>query len=274
MPMDSPLFDVLIVDDEPVVARYLASLLPSAKFRTHIVNRGQDCLEKVQSRAVFPDMILMDAEMPEIDGFATLRELRRMSHDIPVAMMSCFTGPERTFEAWQSGAQAFLQKPILQTDIEKVIAKHCKAAKADAEPAPQQPYIEDFGDGQFFLATSPEMKGIRRQVEMLSKADVPVLITGESGVGKEVVAQLLHRHSKRAGRQLLKVNCAALPADLLESELFGDEARSEEHTSELQSPDHLVCRLLLEKKNTLHFFMLRFNSNDADATCEVLFELA
>lgn len=223
--MDSPLFNVLIVDDEPVVAQYLAGLLPPSRFRTHIVNRGQECLEKIQSKAVSPDMILMDAELPGFSGFATLRELRRMSQDVPVAMMSCFTGPEQTFEAWQSGAQDFLQKPILEADIEKLIAKHCKTPKAALQTtAPQQPYIEEFEDGQFFLATSADMRAIRQQVVMLSKADVPVLITGESGVGKEVVAQLLHRHSKRAGRQILKVNCAALPAELLESELFGYEA--------------------------------------------------
>ncbi|MGC2504430.1 MAG: sigma-54 dependent transcriptional regulator [Silvibacterium sp.] len=84
--------------------------------------------------------------------------------------------------------------------------------------------MEELEDGQFFLAASEEMRSIRRQATMLSQANVPVLITGESGVGKEVVAQLLHRHSLRAGRQFLKVNCAALPADLLESELFGYEA--------------------------------------------------
>lgn len=222
--MESPLFDVLIVDDEPVIARYLAGLLPSSRFRTHIVNRGQECLEKIESKTVRPDMILMDAEMPGLDGFTTLRELRRRSHDIPVAIMSCLIGPERTFEAWQCGAHDFLQKPILQSDIDRLTAKHCKSPKVNEEAMSPQPYIEDFEDGQFFLANSAQMRAIRQQVGMLSKADVSVLITGESGVGKEIVAQLLHRHSKRAGRQMLKVNCAALPADLLESELFGYEA--------------------------------------------------
>jgi DNA-binding NtrC family response regulator len=170
-------------------------------------------------------MILIDSEMPGMDGFSTLRQLRRITADTPVVMMSCFAGPEHTMEAWQCGAQDFLQKPILPSDIERIAGKHCREPKVVAEAnGPQQPHLEDFDDGQFFLATSPEMRAIRRQVSMLSKADVPVLITGESGVGKEVVAQLLHRHSQRASRQLLKVNCAALPQDLLESELFGYEA--------------------------------------------------
>ena len=223
--MDSPRFHILIVDDEPVVARYLAGLLPSLKFKTDVVISGQECLEKIQSMSSAPDMVLIDAEMPGVDGFATLRQLRRISSEIPFVMMSCYSSPDHTLEAWQCGAQDFLQKPILRSDLEKLVAKHCKEPKITVEASgPQQPHVEDFEDGQFFLATSPEMRAIRRQVSMLSKADVPVLITGESGSGKEVVAQLLHRHSLRAGRQLLKVNCAALPADLLESELFGYEA--------------------------------------------------
>jgi len=223
--MNLPLFHVLVVDDEPAVARYLAGLLPPSRFKTHVVNSGHECLKKIQSKTPSLDLILIDSEMPEMDGFSTLRQLRRIATDTPVVMMSCFSGPEHTMEAWQCGAQDFLQKPILSADIEKMVAKHCKEPKVAVEPSgPQQPHLEDFDDGQFFLATSPEMRAIRRQVSMLSKADVPVLITGESGVGKEVVAQLLHRHSQRASRQLLKVNCAALPQDLLESELFGYEA--------------------------------------------------
>jgi two-component system, NtrC family, response regulator AtoC len=223
--MDSPRFHILIVDDEPLVARYIAGLLPPSKFNVDVVSSGLECLDKIQSKTVLPDMLLIDSEMPGLDGFATLRQLRRISSDIPVAMMSCFSSPEHALEAWQCGAQDFLQKPILCPDLEKLVAKHCKEPKVSIEAsAPMQPHVEDFEDGQFFLAASAEMRAIRRQVSMLSKADVPVLITGESGSGKEVVAQLLHRNSLRAGRQLLKVNCAALPADLLESELFGYEA--------------------------------------------------
>lgn len=223
--MNSPRFYILIVDDEPGVAQYLAGLLPPSKFKTEIVNSGAECLGRLQSAACPFDMILIDSEMPGMDGFATLRQVRRISSDVPVVMMSCFSSPEQTMEAWQCGAQDFLQKPILRSDLERVTGKHCKDAKLAVEASgPQQPQVEEFEDGQFFLATSPEMRAIRRQVSMLSKADVPVLITGESGAGKEVVAQLLHRHSLRVGRQLLKVNCAALPADLLESELFGYEA--------------------------------------------------
>jgi DNA-binding NtrC family response regulator len=223
--MDSPQFQVLIADDEPVVGRYLAGLLSASKVATQVVSSGQACLDQVQSRSSSWDLVLIDAEMPGMDGFTTLRRLRRISSDVPVVMMSYFSRPEHAIEAWECGAQEFLQKPILHADLEGVVLKYCKEPKITIETGgPQQPFLEDLSDGQFFLATSPEMRAIRRQVSMLSKADVPVLITGESGTGKEIVAQLLHRHSLRMGHQLLKVNCAALPADLLESELFGYEA--------------------------------------------------
>ncbi|HTW46073.1 MAG TPA: sigma-54 dependent transcriptional regulator [Acidobacteriaceae bacterium] len=223
--MNLPMYHVLVVDDEPAVARYIAGLLPQSKFKAQVVNSGQECLKKIQSKTPPFDMILMDSEMPGVDGFSTLRRLRRFSADTPVIIMSCFSSPEHTLEAWQGGAQDFLQKPILPSDIARVVEKYCKKPKRAMESeGPQQPHIEDIGEGQFFLATSPEMRAIWRQVNTLSKADVPVLITGESGVGKEVIAQLLHQYSPRASRQLLKVNCAALPQDLLESELFGYEA--------------------------------------------------
>jgi two-component system, NtrC family, response regulator AtoC len=223
--MTLPLYQVLIVDDEPVVAQYLSGLLPPSRFETHVVNSGVKCLQKVHSTHPFFDMILLDFEMPEMDGMSTLHQLRKVAPKTPVVMMSCYSNTQQTLEAWQSGAHDFLQKPILPSDMERVIAKHCKEPRVAIEPSTlQQPYLEEFEDGQFFLATSSEMRAIRHQAGMLSKADVPVLITGESGVGKEVVAQLLHRNSRRAGRQLLKVNCAALPQDLLESELFGYEA--------------------------------------------------
>lgn len=223
--MDSPLFHILIADDEPVAAQYLAGLLPSSKFRTEIVNSAYECIEKMQSK-ILPNLILMDSEMAGVESFTTLRQQRRISADIPVVMMSCFSNPQHTVESWQGGARDFLQKPILRSDLERLIAKHFKETTQTVSVIsdPHQPHIEEFDGGQFFLATSPSMRAIRRQVSMLSKADVPVLITGESGAGKEVIAQLLHRHSLRASRQLLKVNCAALPADLLESELFGYEA--------------------------------------------------
>lgn len=222
--MKSSALQILIVDDEPVVAHYLAKLLPSSQFDVQVAVSGQDCLSRMEARGRQPEMVLLDADMFEMDGFATLRLLRRISQ-VPVVMMSCFADPAHTMKAWQAGAQDFLQKPILASDIVRMVSKHCSQRERTPAPELVRPHcLEELADGQFFLAASAEMRSIAHQACTLSKADVPVLITGESGVGKEVVAQLLHHHSPRASRQLLKVNCAALPQDLLESELFGYEA--------------------------------------------------
>ena len=222
--MKSSAFRILIVDDEPVVARYFANLLPSSEFDVQIALSGQACLSLAEARGRQPDMVLLDTDMPEMDGFATLHLLRRISQ-VPVVMMSCIADPAHTMRAWQAGAQDFLQKPILASDVVQMVSRHCsEPARSPGAHLVQQPCLEELADGQFFLAASVEMRAIGHQVCTLSKADVPVLITGESGVGREVVAQLLHYHSPRASRQLLKVNCAALPQDLLESELFGYEA--------------------------------------------------
>ena len=222
--MKSSAFQILIVDDEPVAANYLANLMSPSRFNVQIASSGPACLRHMESHGRQPDMVLLDADMPGLDGFATLRELRRLS-DVPVVMMSCIADPEHTMMAWQAGAQDYLQKPILAADIARMVSRHCSCPERSVgADLVQRLCLEELADGQFFLATSAEMRAIARQACTLSKADVPVLITGESGVGKEVVAQLLHHHSPRASRQLLKVNCAALPQDLLESELFGYEA--------------------------------------------------
>lgn len=217
-------FRVLIVDDEPEVARYVGGLLDSARFKPQIAHSGADCLALVRKELAPLDLILLDAEMPQMDGLETLRQLRRLYPETPVAIMTCHLNAQFMLEGLNAGAQNFLHKPIHPADLKQITAKYCVERQPSDMQDPSSVHIEDLGNGQFFLAASPTMRSIVRQVKMLSRADVPVLITGESGVGKEVVATLLHKHSLRASRPILKVNCAALPADLLESELFGYEA--------------------------------------------------
>lgn len=217
-------FRVLIVDDEPEVARYVGGLLDPAQFKAQIAHGGNECLALVRKNLTPLDLILLDAEMPQMDGLETLRQLRRLYPETPVAIMTCQLNAQFMLEGLQAGAQNFLHKPIHPADLAQITAKYCVERQACDVQDPSSVHIEDLGSGQFFLAASPAMRAIVRQVKMLSRADVPVLITGESGVGKEVVATLLHKHSLRASRPILKVNCAALPADLLESELFGYEA--------------------------------------------------
>jgi two-component system response regulator AtoC len=221
--MDRPL-RVLVALNEPETARSLGQLLSSPRFTAEFAACADDCVRMIERRSAGCDLVLLDEDLPEFGGLEALRRLRLAKPDLPAALMSAYLNPKFLFEASQAGAQGFLNKPIRARDLEELIATLCpRDAESVSQPAPAM-HIEDLGSGQFFLAASPSMLNILHQVRLVSRADVPVLITGESGVGKEVVANLIHKYSPRANRTFLKVNCAALPTDLLESELFGYEA--------------------------------------------------
>lgn len=221
--MDRPL-RVLVAQNDPEPAAIFNPLLASPKFTALFASSADECIRLLDRRSSACDLVLVDEDLPEFGGIEALRRIRVARPDLPTAMMSGYLNPKFLFEATQAGARGFLNKPIRTSDLDELLDTLCpRPAEAVAEPAPAM-HIEDLGAGQFFLAASPAMLGILHQVRLLSRTDVPVLITGESGVGKEVVANLIHKYSPRSGRTFLKVNCAALPNDLLESELFGYEA--------------------------------------------------
>jgi two-component system, NtrC family, response regulator AtoC len=216
-------FRILIADDEPAAAEHVRTLLNTGEYSVQAVNSGRECLSALRQSASPFDLVLLDTEMPEMNGMETLRQARRLQPQVPMVMLHRSLSPKFMLEATQAGAQSFLAKPVRAEDLKELTEAVSKVPAA--EPADHAGFhMEDLGSGHFFLAASPAMLAILKQVRMLSHTDVPVLITGESGVGKEIVATLLHRHSLRASRTFMKVNCAALPADLLESELFGYEA--------------------------------------------------
>lgn len=220
--MDRPL-RVLVAQNKP--ASDLRLLLSSLKFSVEYAPTADDCIRLVERRPGACDLVLLDEDLPEFGGIEALRRLQVAQPTLPVALMSAYLNPKFLFAASQAGAQGFLNKPIRATDLEELISTvRPRVAVSAPEPPPPAMHIEDLGSGHFFLAASPAMLTILNQVRLLSRTDVPVLITGESGVGKEIVATLIHKYSPRATRTFLKVNCAALPNDLLESELFGYEA--------------------------------------------------
>jgi DNA-binding NtrC family response regulator len=171
-----------------------------------------------------PDVVLLDVLMPGVDGLQTLELLRQARPSIKVLMLSCSTDPRKVVRALRLGAVDYLTKPFQLSDLEAALEHSLASGIAPSEPADTDQSMEQLGDDLFFIAASPAMRKIRAQVEQVASVNVPVLLLGESGTGKEVVARLIHKRSSRASRIFLKVNCAALPADLLESELFGYEA--------------------------------------------------
>lgn len=213
---------ILVVDDEPSMLQYLRTVLEAGPYQVDSVQTGSEALLRIQEEPT-PDVVLLDVLMPDLDGLKTLEMLKRARPNLRVVMLSCSTDPRKVVQAIRLGAVDYLTKPFQLDDLEAVLRHSLTMEIAPHEPAEGETAIEELGDDLCFIGASPAMRKIRAQVEQMAVVNVPVLILGESGTGKEIVARLIHQVSPRASRTFLKVNCAALPADLLESELFGYE---------------------------------------------------
>jgi two-component system response regulator AtoC len=213
---------ILVVDDEPSMLRYLQTVLEAESYSVQTVPSGIEAVARIRKEPA-PDLVLLDVLMPDVDGLQTLELLQQARPGIKVVMLSCTTEPRNVVQAIRLGAVDYLTKPFQIQDLEKVLAHSLTPGASPAEPDEGGQTIEELDDELCFVCASPAMRKIRAQVEQVASVNVPVLLLGESGVGKEVVARLIHKRSQRAKRIFLKVNCAALPGDLLESELFGYE---------------------------------------------------
>jgi len=210
--------NILLVDDEPGMLRYIRTLLEVDEYRVETASSGEEAVERVH-KGLQPDLVLLDVLMPGIDGLQTLEQLRQLQPSVKVVMLSCVNDTRKVVQAMRLGAHDYLTKPFQKAELDVVIDQ-CLGAT-------QQTYageVEELCDDVFFVAASPAMRKIRSQAALVANVDIPVLLLGESGTGKEVLARLIHKLSQRAHRTFLKVNCAAVPGDLLESELFGYEA--------------------------------------------------
>jgi two-component system response regulator AtoC len=209
---------ILLVDDEPGMLRYIRTLLEVDDHNVQTASTGEEALDLVQ-KGLVPNLVLLDLLMPGIDGLETLEGLRKLQPNIKVVILSCVNDTKKVVQAIRLGAADYITKPFQKAELDAVIDQ-CLGTN-------QQNYageVEDIGDETFFVAASPIMRKLRSQAALVANVDIPVLMLGESGTGKEVMARLIHKLSPRAHRTFLKVNCAAVPADLLESELFGYEA--------------------------------------------------
>ncbi len=210
--------NILLVDDEPGMLRYIRTLLEVDEYKVETASTGEEALQRVE-KGLRPELVLLDLLMPGIDGLQTLEQLRQTLPGVKVVMLSCVSDTRKVVQAIRLGAHDYLTKPFQKAELDAVIDQ-CLGKN-------QQNYageVEELADEVFFVAASPAMRKIRSQAALVANVDIPVLMLGESGTGKEVVARLVHKLSPRAHRTFLKVNCAAVPADLLESELFGYEA--------------------------------------------------
>jgi len=210
--------NILLVDDEPGMLRYIRTLLEVDDYKVETASTGEEAVQRVQ-KGLHPDLVLLDLLMPGIDGLQTLEQLRQLQPGVKVVMLSCVSDTRKVVQAIRLGAHDYLTKPFQKAELDTVIDQ-CLGTNQQNYPGE----VEELADDVFFVAASPVMRKLRSQAALVANVDIPVLMLGESGTGKEVMARLIHKLSPRAHRTFLKVNCAAVPADLLESELFGYEA--------------------------------------------------
>src|SRR5438067_9991242 len=226
----SPNATILIVDDEPSMLRYTKTLLEVDNYAVETAGSGFEAVKRVQE-GLKPNLILLDMAMPSMNGLQTIEECKKIRPDQKIVVVSCVSDTSTVVQAIKLGALDYITKPFYKSELDAVLKRCLEPEKPGKAAIDMQRYsvsddveVENLEDDLFFLAASPQMKQIRAQVSLVAKVDVPVLLLGESGVGKEILARLIDKMSIRAHRPMLKVNCAALPAELLESELFGYEA--------------------------------------------------
>ncbi|HWF12289.1 MAG TPA: sigma-54 dependent transcriptional regulator [Candidatus Acidoferrales bacterium] len=213
---------ILVVDDEPSIRKYLGTLLEVDGYQVEAVNSGLEAIQKIES-GDRPDFIILDVLMPELNGIETLKQLMQIDRSLNVVMLSCSNEVGTVVEAIRLGAQDYLTKPFEKAELDVAMLKCRQKQQLRQENKALREYCDTITEDLCFLAASPQMVRIRQQILQIAPVDVPVFIYGESGVGKEVVARLIHMRSNRRQQAFIKVNCAALPGELLESELFGFE---------------------------------------------------
>jgi two-component system response regulator AtoC len=215
---------ILAVDDAEGIRTYLKNLLSLKGYEVLLAEDGARALELLREGAE-PEVIILDVMMPGMDGLETLRRIREIRPVVPVIMLSVVGKASTIVEAMNLGAADYLNKPFEEEELEIAIHRvlETESLKAEREELRERLREHEEQQAEGFLWASDKMTRIRDILAQVADADVTVLIHGESGVGKEVIARTVHEFSNRGEGPFVKVNCAALPEDLLESELFGYE---------------------------------------------------
>jgi two-component system response regulator AtoC len=219
---------IAIVDDDPLFVEYLGTLLRSRGYETVVFPSGAALLRALAGRTG-PDVVLLDVLMPTMNGLETLKAIRTASPNLPVIMLSGQQVPATIVDAVRLGAIDYVVKSdesaaLHDAALEAAICRALERTSLTSEVARLTAHVAESPDGsQVCWGSGAAMRDVLTMMDRVADSDVSVLLTGESGVGKEVIARELHRRSARRAKPFVKVNCAALPSELLESELFGHE---------------------------------------------------
>ncbi len=208
---------VAVVDDERNIRRTLTMVLEGEGYQVESFESADAFFPRLERGGV--DLVLLDVRMPGTDGLTALGRIKTEQPEVPVIMISGNATIEEAFEARSRGASDFVEKPLARervlVSVENAILQRAQKARLRALEADTQ--------GDEMLGDSPPIERVRSQIAKVAGTSVRVLVTGESGTGKELIARAIHRASKRAAGPFVKVNCAAIPSELIESELFGHE---------------------------------------------------
>jgi two-component system response regulator AtoC len=213
---------ILIVDDDAAFCRYLHNILSRLNHEVKIAASGEEALESLDE--LEPDLVILDLVLPDINGLEVLSRIGQRRKRIPVIMLTGYGQTSTVVMAMKLGAKDFLNKPFYPAELEAAIGKALKGSRL---PATGQDVPNKFGPEKenfnFIFGHSQKMKDVKSIIEQVADTDITVLLRGGSGTGKDLAARMIYAISSRRDRPYVKVNCAALPEELLESELFGYE---------------------------------------------------
>jgi two-component system nitrogen regulation response regulator GlnG len=213
---------VLLIDDDPaLIPEQVRQAFPAPRYRVEVAGTGAEGLEQV--RADPPDVILLDLRLPDQSGLDVYQQIRQIDARIPVIFITLAKGADAAIEATKQGAYDYLFKPLDLDQLRRVVAEALEVGRRMRLPAVVAESAPDPDVEGAIVGACPAMREVYKAIGRVAAQDVPVLITGESGTGKELIARAIYHHGPRAKAPFLALNCAAIPENLLESELFGHE---------------------------------------------------
>src|SRR5205807_306376 len=211
----------LIDDDPAVIPEQVRQAFPAPRYRVEVAGTGVEGLEHI--RVTPPDVILLDLRLPDQSGLEVYQQVRRIDARIPVIFVTMAKAADAAIEAMKQGAYDYLFKPLDLHQLRRVVGEALEVARRMREPAVIAESTADPDVEGAIVGACAAMREVYKAIGRVAAQDVPVLITGESGTGKELVARAIYQHGARANAPFLALNCAAIPEQLLESELFGHE---------------------------------------------------
>src|SRR3954469_891930 len=215
---------LLLVDDEADVQYSFRRIFDSPDMDLATASSGEEALKTIPR--IKPDLVLMDVRMGGISGLETLRRIRQIDAKLPVIMMTAYGTTQTAIEAMKLGAYDYLLKPFDVPKLKEIVFGALKASRDMKRVVSYEPLLESEDYDIGVVGRSEPMQQVFKLVGQLAGSDATALITGESGTGKELVARAIYHHGNRSQQAFLAVNCAAIPEQLLESELFGHERGS------------------------------------------------